>query len=231
MEEKNKNKNGRGVAIIFVIGVLIIALVCCLTYILNINKELGTDVITGVEEPKRATEISENSTVQENKDSNIKDETEKNNDSIDILEINSIIEKLDIIDGLEFSNASKLSNEKIYNKLNFYLYKTGVSEDTAEKEIKEMVKNLFNIEYDGNLKLDYSKYIYADGEAERIPSILGIEKDDEEYVVTYALINNIDGDTSDEVWSYYDAEIVENEDGSLYVKSNKLNKTMSKNQE
>jgi len=150
-------------------------------------------------------------------------------DKIDILEINSIKKKLDVIFGLEFSYVSKLSNEAIYSNLRFYLEKEGIIdyEDMGKDEIKTLAKEVFNIEYNGPFDI----MELGSGESTFDAAILSIQKNLKIYKVNNALISRIDADVHDSVTTYYDAEIAINEKGNLYVKSNKINKDMTKNLE
>ncbi len=197
-----------------VIAILIIAIACCVFYISKLNTEV-----------EKLESNKENIINSDNKEEDKLVEQEKN--KLDILEINSIKEKLDVIFGLEFSDVSKLANEDIYSHVRFYLEKEDIikHDEKGENEIKKLVKDVFGIEYKGSFEIKE----LGSGESTFDAAILKIEKQNQLYKVTYASIARIDADVEDSVRTYYDAEIAITEEGNMYIKSNKINKNMTKN--
>ena len=216
--EENKSKKSEGVSLVLVIAILVIVLAGCITYIVKINENELT--INNDNNAKTVSELKAEI-------ANLKSTLEQEKNKLNIVEVNSIKKKLDVIFGLEFSDSSKLSNEDIYSRVRFYLEKEGIIKhsETGKEEIKRLIKEIFNIDYKGSFKI----LEIGSGETTFDTAILNIEKQNQLYKVNYALIARIDADTEDSVRTYYDAEIAITEEGNMYIKSNIINKNMTKN--
>jgi len=154
---------------------------------------------------------------------NEKENIQVSSTEINIDKINSVLGKLDVVYGMEFTDFSKLSNKDVYFNLRLHLEKEGkISQtDSSNQKIKELSKEVFNKEFNGDYYSDYSNSDAGQGAFERKPIILGIEKENEKYTVTYTtIIPPDDGDVADKVYVYYKAELLENAEGNFYVKSN-----------
>ena len=226
-----KVKKDNGVSLTgFIIAILVILLIVAVAgcvYLINNPVKEGTTIQTptGAQSYIPNNEnITENRNILLNNNNETKVEIEnKKENEINIDKINSVLGKLDVVYGMEFTDFSKLSNKDIYFNLRLNLEKEGkISKtDSSNQKIKELAKEVFNKEFDGDYYSDYSNSDAGQGAFERKPIILGIEKN-EKYTVTYTtIIPPDDGDVADKVYAYYKAELTENAEGNLYVTSNK----------
>ena len=221
-------KENKGISLIVFTIILLVLLVVAggvIVYLLNNPVKEGTAIQTptGVQ-----TYIPNSENIIENKDVLVNNETKveienKKDNEINIDKISSVLSKLDVIYGMEFADFSKLSNKEIYFNLRLHLEKEGkISKtDSSNQKIKKLAKEVFDKEYNGDYYSDYLNSDAGQGAFERKPIILGIEKENEKYIVTYtAIIPPDDGDVADKVYVYYKAELAENAEGNFYVKSN-----------
>ena len=160
MKEKNKSKNAGGVAIIFIIGVLIIALICCLIYIKQISDKL----------------LLENDNYNKNTQQIIDENINKETKGIEVLGVGKNFVKIDeasevVLDGYENKYCSieyDLDKDGVKDKISLEYVEEDYYSDIIINDKKiERIEHSNIILYIVDLKEDDSKLnivLYAGGD-------------------------------------------------------------------
>ena len=219
MEEKKQSKTW---LIVILILILVGALCVSIYYIYILNKKVTELEEYAIRTSSIIREI--NKKVQEE---NVIPATElktangtsisKITQNIDFMD--KVFKRLNFVQTLEFTSTNKITEKEIHNLLIGYFSVNGFADGSkySQAEVKQLVKDALNKDYSGSFKFEAE----GEGESRKSIAVSNIQKEGNNYIVKYAVMNHIDADVSDDVAGYYEAKLDEN---LTLISNKKINK-------